>query len=581
MSNRDQEQLREALFELNRSREREAMLLKENAAILDAISSITGSTNKEQIFRELRKVLSLYIDFDEFLVLSKPKARTSYSCLLTTDSKLSSIQWQHGPKFSRVLDGETIVLFDAARIAEIKTLNLCIKPQLRSALLVGICSELSDSVILLLGNKIGQFSINTKDTLTRFRPLLERAVFDIEHKEQLTRLVQQRTVELEQAKKKAIEANEAKSKFLAMMSHEFRTPLNSVLGYIDVLSNQLNCDDSQQILSQMTTSAEMLLALIGDILEITQIERGNFPLNRRWIDISKAINNSLAYHQSLARSKGLNFWCDMAIEEELDVFMDSSRLSQVIFNLVGNSVKFTEQGCVDVQASLAGNILNIKIKDTGIGIAQRNIEKLFTPFVQADSSITRKFGGSGLGLSITKHIVEQMGGHIELHSEVSQGTTVTVKIPLQVRQSISKTSIRPHQHVIANGKHVLVVEDTKTNQVVAKLILENNGFKVTTLDNGKLAVDYMRKTSEKVDIILMDLSMPVMDGITATKKIRAFNQHTPIIALTAHAGKSDRNECLVCGMDEFVCKPIRQKEILAIIDDVLSTKLQRVDCVES
>ncbi|MGR5118269.1 response regulator [Vibrio astriarenae] len=580
MSNRDQEQLREALFELNRSREREAMLLKENAAILDAISSITGSANKEQIFQELRKVLSLYIDFDEFLVLSKTKTQNSYTCLLTTNPKLSAIQWYDGPKFSRVLDGETIVLFDATRIGEIKTLNLCVEPKIRSALLVGVCSELSDAVILLLGNKVGQFSLNTKETLTRFRPLLERAVFDIEHKEQLTRLVQQRTIELELAKKKAIEANEAKSKFLAMMSHEFRTPLNSVLGYIDVLSNQLNCAESQQILSQMTTSAEMLLALIGDILEVTQIERGKFPLNRRWINLEKAINNSLAYHQSLAENKGLDFSAHVDTDNSHDVFMDSSRLSQIIFNIVGNAVKFTDSGKIDMRSWLERDVMVINVRDTGIGIAQCNIEKLFMPFVQADSSITRKFGGSGLGLSITKHIVEQMGGEIELSSKVNEGTSVTVRIPLQTRRADNLFTTNPHKHVIANGKHVLVVEDTKTNQVVAKLILENNGFKVSTLDNGALAVDYMQKTAEKVDVVLMDLSMPVMDGITATKKIREFNQHTPIVALTAHAASTDRNQCLTCGMDEFVCKPIRQKEILSVIDNILDENKSSQECLE-
>ncbi|MDR9826831.1 ATP-binding protein [Vibrio sp. FNV 38] len=579
MPNRAKEQLREALFELNRSREREASLVQENAVILDAISRITGSKNKEQIFQELHKVLSLYINFDEFLVLCKTKTQESYTCLLTTNPKLSAIHWHDGPKFSRVLQGETIVLFDTGSIEEIQTLNLCVTPQIRSALLVGVCSEISDAVILLLGNKVGQFSLNTRETLTRFRPLLERAVFDIEHKDQLTRLVQQRTMELEQAKKKAIEANEAKSKFLAMMSHEFRTPLNSVLGYIDVLSNQLYCEDSQHILSQMTSSAEMLLALIGDILEVTQVERGNFSINRRWVDVDKAINNSLAYHQTLAEKKGLSFTHHSEFIDGCAVFIDSSRLSQILFNIVGNAVKFSQHGEILIHSRLESEQLVIDVKDDGIGIARHNIEKLFTPFVQADSSITRKFGGSGLGLSITKRIVERMDGEIELVSAVNEGTKVTIRIPLQVRRNQQGQQLNQHQHVIANGKHVLVVEDTKTNQMVAKLILENNGFKVTVLDNGALAVDYMRKTSEHIDVLLMDLSMPIMDGITATKQIRSFNKHTPIIALTAHAMETDRTQCLTCGMDEFVCKPIRQKEILTVIDSVLETQTEEQDCV--
>lgn len=580
MPNRSQEQLREALFELNRSREREAALLKENMTILDAISKITGASNKEQIFQELHKVLSLYIEFDEFLVLSKSKMQTSYACLQATSPEFNSVYWKHGAKFNRVLEGETIVIFDTTRIEEIQTLNRRISPSINSALLVGVCSELSDAIILLLGNKPGQFSLETRETLNRFRPLLERAVFDIEHKEQLTILVRQRTVQLEHAKRKAIDANEAKSKFLAMMSHEFRTPLNSVLGYIDVLSQQVKGSESQNILSQMTTSAEMLLALIGDILDVTQIERGSFPLNRSWVGLRKTLENSIAYHQTLAKSKQLDFNYVIDIEEGLNAYMDSSRLSQIIFNLLGNAVKFTDKGSVSFYASLNNGELLLTFTDTGIGIARENLDKLFVPFVQADSSITRQFGGSGLGLSITKHIVELKGGVIHLDSIESKGTTVEIKMPLETRKALANEGNASRSAQARVGKHVLVVEDTKTNQVVAKLILENSGFIVSTVDNGALAVDYMRNSQNKVDIILMDISMPVMDGITATKKIREFNCHTPIIALTAHAMETDKNQCFKCGMNEFICKPIRQSEVVGTIDQVLATniELEYTDC---
>ena len=562
------ELLNETLLELERSKEREQRLAEENRVILAALSALSNADNKYKIFEELKKVLSRYIEFDDFIVISKSKHHSSFFTFLTSNVAFQGKQWRHTDKFQRVLDGEGIILFDPCNQDEFRHLSRPLQMQIGTALMTGIRAEASDSVLLLIGRRKGQFSLETKATLLRFRPLLERAISDIEYKEELQQLVNIKTRELSIAQRQAEQANQSKSQFLAMMSHELRTPLNAVLGFIDVLrqdSNQEQCN----LLEQMESSAELLLVIINDILDLTRIESGHFMLQCNWIDLDKKLGHSLTYHHQLAKEKGIDFFVNQSLCSSCLYWLDPTRLTQILFNVVGNAIKFTKQGSVNVDLATNDSWLTIVVRDTGIGMDDARIDQLFSPFIQADSSITRTYGGTGLGLTITKHLVELMNGKIEVKSQLNVGSTFTIRLPLRSKLSTEKVDVPEIKTTviaepIQSNNHILVVEDTKTNQMVIKLILNRLGYNVSLADNGQEAVDLLT-SDEQFDLVFMDVSMPVLDGIQATKLIRNKGLKLPIIALTAHTMMEDKTQCLSAGMDDFIMKPIRTKDLSHVL----------------
>ncbi|ENI4485887.1 response regulator [Vibrio fluvialis] len=570
------EQLNEALVELERSKEREQRLAEENRVILAALSALSHADNKYQIFEELKKVLSRYIRFDDFIVISKEKESRTFSTYLASNLAFQGKDWFNGDKFQRVLDGECIILFEPSKLEEFRNLNHFLKDQINSALVTGIRAQTSDSVLLLLGTRKGQFSLETKSTLSRFRPLLERAINDIEHKEALQKLVDLKTRELKIAQQQAEQANQSKSQFLAMMSHELRTPLNAVLGLIDLLRDDSDAYQ-QEMLEQMENSAELLLVIINDILDLSRIESGHFELQRHWISLSKKLQHALEYHSQMAQAKDIKFNVKASICEQFEYWVDSVRLTQILFNIIGNAIKFTHQGFVDVSLVTARDRFEIEVRDSGIGIDNERIEHLFSPFIQADTSITRNYGGTGLGLAITKHLVELMGGTIKVNSKLGEGSLFTISIPLESRstaaanENAGQLSDTKTYDALDNSKHILVVEDTKTNQMVIQLLLNRMGYNVTIANNGQHALELIEK-NRSFDLIFMDISMPIMDGIQATRILRSQRLTTPIIALTAHSMNSDHQNCLAAGMNDIVLKPIRSKELQRISDRYLNRR---------
>ncbi|ELM6620361.1 response regulator [Vibrio fluvialis] len=570
------EQLNEALVELERSKEREQRLAEENRVILAALSALSHADNKYQIFEELKKVLSRYIRFDDFIVISKEKESRTFSTYLASNLAFQGKDWFNGDKFQRVLDGECIILFEPSKLEEFRNLNHFLKDQINSALVTGIRAQTSDSVLLLLGTRKGQFSLETKSTLSRFRPLLERAINDIEHKEALQKLVDLKTRELKIAQQQAEQANQSKSQFLAMMSHELRTPLNAVLGLIDLLRDDSDAYQ-QEMLEQMENSAELLLVIINDILDLSRIESGHFELQRHWISLSKKLQHALEYHSQVAQAKDIKFNVKASICEQFEYWVDSVRLTQILFNIIGNAIKFTHQGFVDVSLVTTRDRLEIEVRDSGIGIDNERIEHLFSPFIQADTSITRNYGGTGLGLAITKHLVELMGGTIKVNSKLGEGSLFTISIPLESRstaaanENAGQLSDTKTYDALDNSKHILVVEDTKTNQMVIQLLLNRMGYNVTIANNGQHALELIEK-NRSFDLIFMDISMPIMDGIQATRILRSQRLTTPIIALTAHSMNSDHQNCLAAGMNDIVLKPIRSKELQRISDRYLNRR---------
>ncbi|MGR5195376.1 ATP-binding protein [Vibrio rotiferianus] len=554
-----QEELQETLIELKRSREREKQLVDENKAILTAISSLSEAQNKQEIFEGLNSVLTKYIGFDDFIVLSRDDSSSKFETFLTTNTAFTNTTWLQGNVFNRALKGECILIFEPNNITEFQKLNPFLINHISSVLVTGIRTEVTQSVIMLVGSRKGQFSINDKETYRRFRPLIERALFDIEYKEKLQRIVDLRTAELAKAREEAERANRTKSEFLAMMSHEIRTPLNSILGMLDVLKTSEMASFEENKLYQMETSAELLLAIISDILDLSKIESGKFLFKEKWATLGDSVTNILCQHKQDANLKGVDFEYQSNIEDIKEYWLDSARLYQIIFNLVGNAVKFTNEGKVCVKMIATNNAVELEVTDSGIGISTDNIQNIFRAFHQVDNSTTRIYGGTGLGLAITKHLVDMMRGTITVTSELNVGSTFTVKIPVLSRDK--KNELKEESPEKASSLNVLVVEDTTSNQMVITLLLKKLGHHTYIANDGHEAIAFLEQREVDVDIILMDISMPIMDGLTATKQLRNLGINIPIVALTAHAMESDKKACINVGMNGFISKPVRQRDI--------------------
>ncbi|OMO20857.1 hybrid sensor histidine kinase/response regulator [Vibrio lentus] len=572
MSSEGQEALQEARIELQKLKLRERKLAEENRVILSTISAISKAGNISEIFSSLEYVLKKYIKFDDFIVVSRVGNDGAFKTLLTNNKVFEQMNWNDCGKLSRVINGECAILFEPKSLGEFNSLHPIVLDQINSVLITGLDSGLTQSVIIFIHSNTKHFSIETKATLNRFRPLIERAVFDIENKEKLEATVRERTAELVNARKEAEEANKAKSEFLAMMSHELRTPLNAIIGLIDTLKSTELTQEQQSILLNMSTSSELLLAIISDVLDFSKIESGCFSLAPQWNNVRDTVTFVLSEQRKAADSKGLVLTVTTDIPEDELHYIDQSRLAQILFNLIGNAIKFTERGHVHVSIKYQQSSFYITVEDSGIGISAQQLSSLFSPFVQADSTITRRFGGTGLGLAITKRLVELMRGRIFVNSELGQGSKFEVQLPVSTRVVCDKTNRQNKLQIQEEPRSrysVLVVEDNPTNQMVIKLILTRQGHDVFIASNGAEAIGFIEQGNDAIDIILMDVSMPVMDGLTTTKYMRDANIQTPIVALTAHTSVEDRFSCLDVGMNDFVTKPVRTKEITEAIDRLM------------
>ncbi len=354
-----------------------------------------------------------------------------------------------------------------------------------------------------------------------------------------------------------------------MMSHEIRTPLNSILGLVDVFHSSLLSEEQLDWLNQMESSSQLLLTIISDVLDISRIEAGTFVLNEQPIDLLRSLNTSINFLNTRAKDKGITLTVTASQNIPKYVFADATRLSQIIFNLVGNAIKFTNHGHVAVKIDkLPNNSISISVTDTGIGIASTTLEQLFKPFVQADSSITRKYGGTGLGLAIIKRLVELMQGTITVESRLNVGSTFKITLPLKEISDLPKQLNNEAKELVnQRSLNILLAEDNKANQAVLQILLEKQGHHVSIVSNGEEAISKFKdcKNHNFFDAILMDVSMPVKDGISATTELRKLGIKLPIIAITAHAMETEKEMCLEAGMNDFISKPIRAKDLSDIL----------------
>jgi signal transduction histidine kinase/DNA-binding response OmpR family regulator len=451
--------------------------------------------------------------------------------------------------------------------------------------------EVVSGRILRLETPGGRMTLSVSTT-----PIMGRGVMVI--LEDITQL-EENKIELAKAKDAAEHANQSKSAFLANMSHEIRTPMNAILGFTEVLRRNIERDEDkrQRHLNTIHTSGTHLLNLINDILDLSKIEADRLEVESIPCAVHRVVADVVTVMRVRADEKTISL--DYSFEGQIpeSITSDPARIRQILTNLIGNAIKFTEQGGVRIVTRLEQQLgepkIVMQVVDTGIGMSQQAADKIFDPFSQADASVTRRFGGTGLGLSISKRFAEALGGGIRVSSEEGVGSSFVVTIDTGSLEGVamitpSKVELdieceeEEHLEIRLPDMRVLLVDDGEENRALMSVILEEAGTTFATAENGLEAVELA--TKQPWDVILMDMQMPVMDGYTATRKLREQGYDKPIVALTAHAMQHAEQECLDAGCSGFLTKPIDFDRLILTLAEIagleVTTAAEQIDSKE-
>ncbi|MDI7776148.1 hybrid sensor histidine kinase/response regulator [Asticcacaulis sp. EMRT-3] len=433
-----------------------------------------------------------------------------------------------------------------------------------------------DERIALAALQKGAADYAVKDINQTYLDLLPAIMVAAFTKERLLRENAQQSIELKLAKERAEAASQAKSRFLATMSHEIRTPMNVVTGLASILSRSKLDGDQKKIVETLRTNADLLLKLINDLLDISRIEDDHIELEAIPFQVTAVLEDiRVMFAQDIER-KGLSLRIDDKTEGMM-LLGDRSRLQQVLMNLVSNALKFTDSGeiAIEAQATCQGEDceLDIVVHDSGIGIPEDKLNIIFDKFTQADETITRRFGGSGLGLSIARSLAQLMGGDISVRSQAMEGSSFRLSLSLPLTSpsepdAAPKPDYRPVAAANGEPPRVLIVEDYEPNIMVLSLMLEELGYATDSAANGSEALKLITQAAHPYHAILMDVQMHGMDGLETTGCIRDLENGGPrnvIIGVTAHALAGDRERCLAAGMDDYISKPV--------LPDILAQKL--------
>ncbi len=376
------------------------------------------------------------------------------------------------------------------------------------------------------------------------------------------------TAELNRAKEAAETANKAKDSFLALVSHELRTPMTAILGYTDIVMERIEDRELSEYLKIVRQNGDYLLDIINDILDLSKIEAAKLDIVDELFSPRRAVEDVRRIMEVRATEKGLKLL--IKIDEQIPsvISSDSKRLKQILINLIGNSIKFTKEGFVELAVTMNGEgKLQFEITDTGIGISEEQIKKLFKPFSQGDSSVSRQFGGTGLGLAISLQLANMLGGTISARSSIGNGSTFVLTISTgevtanNLVHSEFGFSFNPQSPEVEGLQcKVLIVDDRREIRFLSKRLLSKSGASVEEVEDGQLAIEYVKRsfnTADHPDLILLDMQMPVLDGYSTARMLREIGYTQPIVALTGDAMLDDRNRCIECGCTTYLSKPIQ------------------------
>lgn len=459
------------------------------------------------------------------------------------------------------------ILFQATLIALVGMILSGLIAWLSGARLVRPITELSETVNRM---REGNYGVRTPENASGEVGTLQQGVNTLSSALQKSEEIQQHYVEsLIKAREASEAANKAKSEFLAVMTHELRTPMNGVLGMLQLMQTTDLSEEQNEYVETALSSGDHLLGLINDILDFSKIEQGSLELESRYFNLYESLFRLGESFKVGVQSKGLEFRLNIDPVSQLEVQTDETRLRQVLVNLLGNAVKFTDQGFVELSVhglELEGNHvdLEIRVSDSGKGISKGNLARIFDAFQQEDASISRQYGGTGLGLAISRQLISQMGGVLDVESEKDHGSTFICRFNFKFRSlNGSARFVEPAvEQSESYDATILLVEDNDVNQKVAQRMLQHFGIRCDVAVDGRQAINL--SDSRRYDLILMDLQMPNVDGYEATSVIRngqSSNVKTPIIALTANAFSDVKGQCLKVGMDDFLAKPYKKESL--------------------
>ena len=431
------------------------------------------------------------------------------------------------------------------------------------------------ATMYLLGIYLAFTGLVSERLRSRVREAMHAARELVDSLEQKQRALESQAVDLEEARRRAEQANVAKAQFLATISHEIRTPMNGVLGTTELLLETPLDAEQRHLAETANHSATALLALIDDVLDLSRIEASKLTLHETTFDLRSLIRETVELMATTARDKPITLSCAISRQLPARVQGDPFRLRQVLVNLLHNAVKFTDRGrvvleVIVLEAAADAVRLRFSVRDTGIGIAEDQFESVFDAFTQVDASSTRRHGGSGLGLAIVKELADLMGGQVGVESQLDLGSTFWFELRLKTgAEPASAAAPAPREHVdiIVPPAQILLAEDDAVNQMVVTAMLERMGCMVDVVEDGDAACS--AATHKRYDLVFMDCHMPVMDGFEATRCIRDRAQdddpRTPIVALTADALAGDRERCLAAGMDDYMTKPVNMAQLGAMV----------------
>jgi signal transduction histidine kinase/CheY-like chemotaxis protein len=550
------------------------------ATFQNSLNFAQGEGNRRTIFKASREAIRRLIDLPVVAFLTVDSDGLNFSmgdCDPENERPFIEAELEqliHEGSFSWVLNQNHVSMFPARTAGRTLLLHVLASQSRTMGMFVGVIDGQRSSIPVTHQKLLSVVLLQCAGAL-RIDDLYSALT---RHSNDLKAAVDEQTRELRESEKKERQANRAKSDFLATMSHEIRTPMNGVLGMAQVLADTQLDEDQRKAVGMIQNSGKALLAIINDILDFSKIESGQLKIECVPFDFWECSQEIIGFLEQAAEAKGiaLRYERDEALPRWL--MGDPTRIQQVLFNLAGNAIKFTKQGHVTLRfgcekCSEQRTRLLVEVEDTGIGIPAEALERIFDRFTQADSSTTREFGGSGLGLSISRKLVEQMGGTISVRSRLGEGSVFSFNLTLLLGKGEEDLAAVEASLETPITARVLVAEDNAVNQIVARRLLEKLGCCVEVAENGLEALEILCRS--RFDLVFMDCHMPKMSGFEATIEIRnreAEFGRIPIVALTANAMQSDAEQCLAVGMNDFISKPVKREELRRVLMRWLSCR---------